>query len=64
MAKAKEKAVIISEKPMQFTKKQLANSKKYRDQKDIINSVLSYDQTYTLEQTEQLVDKFLKGKVK
>jgi hypothetical protein len=47
-----------------FTKEQILASKKYSNRRDILGAILSSDKTYTLEQVDSLLEKFMKGKVK
>ena len=46
-----------------FTKEQIISSKKYANRRDVLGAILSSDKTYTSEQVESLLDKFMKGKV-
>ena len=46
-----------------FSKKQLLSSKKYNDRVDLLNVLLKDDVKYSHEEVEQLIDKFMKGKV-
>lgn len=62
MAKAK----IIQEEnnePVTFTKKQLAASKKYAENKDLLNALLAEDRAYSISEVEEILEGFLKGKV-
>jgi hypothetical protein len=47
-----------------FTKEQILGSKKYSNRRDVLVAILSDDKSYTLEQVDSLLDKFMKGKVK
>ncbi len=47
-----------------FTKEQLLKSKKYADRKDIASVLLKYDQTYSFVEADNLIKKYMKGKVK
>ena len=47
-----------------FTKEQLLSSKKYHNRVDLLNVLLEDDVKYTHKEVEQLIDKFMKGKVK
>lgn len=53
-----------AKKGSKFTKEQLALSKKYIDNVDVVNVVLMEGQEYTLEETDELIENFMKGKVK
>lgn len=46
-----------------FSKAQLLQSKKYAQQKDVLNALLASDHVYTLQEVESVIDNFLKGKV-
>lgn len=46
-----------------YTKEQLLKAKKFAKQKDLVSAVLKNDERYTIEQTEKLIRKYLKGKV-
>lgn len=47
-----------------FTKEQILASKKYMNRKDVCNAVIPDDFKGTIKQTDSLIDKFMKGKVK
>lgn len=51
-------------KKTSFSKKQLLVSKRYVDQKDLINVLLADDKIYSFEEVDSLINKFMKGKVK
>lgn len=55
MAEAKTKAV--------FSKAELLRSKKYRLQTDVLNALLENDKKYTLDETDKIIEKYMKGKV-
>lgn len=44
-----------------FTKRQLATSERYRGQRDIINALLNENAKYTIEETDNIINRFLKG---
>lgn len=46
-----------------FSKKQILNSKKFALNKDFLNATLEEDKEYSLEEVEELIGKFKKGKV-
>lgn len=48
---------------VKFTKEQLLESKRYRDRKDIINVLLKDNQSYNFKEVDDLVEKYMKGKV-
>jgi hypothetical protein len=47
-----------------FTREQLAASKKYAAQSDVVNAVLKEGQTYTLRQADAAIQSFREGVVK
>lgn len=59
------KAVVeAASKVTTFTKEQLINSKKYVDLKDVLAVVLKDGQAYTIKETDDLINKFMKTEVK
>lgn len=46
-----------------FTKEQVINSKTYIRYKDLLNSVLDKNKEYTIQEIDDIINKFLKGKV-
>lgn len=46
-----------------FSKKQIVSSKRYRNNVDLLNSVLKDKKTYTLKEVDEIIEKFKKGKV-
>lgn len=57
--KKTEKAEVVK-----YTKDQILSAKKYKHSRDVVNVVLNNDQVYSLEEVDDLVEKFMKGKVK
>lgn len=54
----------VTEKTTQkFSKKQLLSVKKFADRKDALGAVLE-DKDYTVAESEEILNKFMKGKVK
>lgn len=47
-----------------FSKEQLLAAKRFQERKDIVNALLSPDKQYTVEAVEQMIEKYMKGKVK
>lgn len=47
-----------------FAKEQLASAERFRDRKDIINTLLSPDKRYSIREAEQMIEKYMKGEVK
>ncbi len=47
-----------------YTKEQLVTSKKYATRQDILSALLADGKTYTLDEVDALIEKYMKGKVK
>lgn len=47
-----------------FSKAQLLAAEHFQDRKDIVNTLLSPDKTYTVEAVDKLIDDYMKGQVK
>ena len=47
-----------------YTKGQLLAAKRYEDKQDIISALLENDKIYTLAETNELIENYLKGGVK
>lgn len=64
--KEMKKKEIRTEKTVEelrFTKKQLISSKKFKDLKDVLAVLLTENKTYGVQEAEEIVQKFMKGKV-
>lgn len=62
---AKDKPVVNErEKPVTFTKQQLLKSKKYAEKKDLLSALLVDDRSYSMAEVEEILNKFLKRKVR
>lgn len=61
--KKTKKATPAVEKPT-FSKRAFLKSEFYRGKEDLINTLLADDKFYTTDEVDDLIDKFLKGKVK
>lgn len=46
-----------------FDKEQLLQSKKYAQHKDLLNALLDAERAYTLQEVDDMIKDFLKGKV-
>lgn len=55
---------IKTKKEPKFAKEQLIKSKMYRHQIDILKIVLEENKTYSIPETDKLINDFLKRKVK
>ena len=47
-----------------FTKEQILDSKRYQHRRDVLESLLSGEKTYSHADVEGTLEKFMKGKVK
>lgn len=56
--KVRQKTVI------RYTREQLLSSGRYRSQKDLLSALLKEKEMYSLEETEERISQFMKGKVK
>ena len=48
---------------VKFSKKQLVKSARYKDNVDLVNTLLEDDKEYPLSEVDELIEKYLKGKV-
>lgn len=61
---------VAAEKPTEnkveslFSKGQIIAAKQFKNRKDLLNAILSDEKQYTITAVEQLMNDFLKGKVK
>lgn len=62
--KAKAKAKINKTKTTLHSKQQIIASNKYSNRRDILDVLLEDEKNYSLEEIEQTIDEFMKGKVK
>ncbi|WP_367569042.1 hypothetical protein [Lacrimispora sp.] len=46
-----------------YIKEQLVNAKRYRGKKDLINALLEPGKAYTMAEVDEMLEKFMKGKV-
>ena len=46
-----------------FTKEQLLDSDRFRDRIDLVSTILSDDEEYTIEFVEEQIEKYMKGPV-
>lgn len=58
-AKEAEKEVEVK-----LSKNQLLAAKRFSGKRDILEALLSDDETYTVKTVEQMIEKYMKGKVK
>lgn len=50
-------------KEKEFSKDQMLESERFRDRRDLVNALLSPDETYTVGAVEQKISDYMKGKV-
>lgn len=61
MKTKKEEKVQIQED--KFTKEQLVKSKMFSDRIDLLNALLKDNRNYSIKEVNEIINKFLKGKV-
>lgn len=61
---AKEKNETQAGREAVFSKEQILQASRFSEYVDIIDALLEADRQYTITQVEDIVSKFLKGKVK
>ena len=47
-----------------YTKDQLIRSEKYRNQRDLLSALLDGKKVYSVEEAEEIMNQFMKGRVK
>ncbi len=47
-----------------FSKEQILKSERFQKRKDVLNALLSSEKYYSIEDAEQMVENYMKGKVK
>ena len=60
----KKNSAASAAKESMFTKATLVNSKRFRDERDIVSALLKDDGEYTISEVEAMIAKYMKGKVK
>jgi arginine repressor len=63
MSTKKNSAASAAKEP-KCTKKALLNSKRFRDEQDIVSALLKDDVEYTISEVEDMIKNYMKGKVK
>lgn len=59
----KKTAVKTATEP-KFTKEALVNCKRFRTMRDIVSALLKDDVEYTISEVADMIEKYMKGKVK
>lgn len=49
---------------IKYSKEQLLASERFRDRKDIVNALLSSDKEYTVSAVKNMIENYMKGKVR
>ena len=49
---------------VKFSRKQILESARFKDKKDLVNAVCAADGMYSVEEVETAIEKYMKGKVK
>lgn len=52
-----------NKKEVAFTKEQILTSEKYANRRDLLNALLEENKTYKIETVDNMIEKFMKGKV-
>ena len=60
---AKKKTDEIKQEVVSYTKEQILASNKYKNRRDAVGVILADGKSYTLDQVDSLLEKFMKGKV-
>ena len=63
MAAKKKPATSVAIEPV-FTKEALMNSKRFRNERDLVSALLEDGKEYTIPEVEDAIAKYMKGKVK
>lgn len=64
MEEAKKENTETKKTETTYSKAQLVQSQKYKNKRDILNSILDDNKRYTFKEVDTLVDNFLRKKVK
>lgn len=64
MEEAKKENTETKKNETTYSKAQLVQSQKYKNKRDILNSILDDNKRYTFKEVDTLVDNFLRKKVK
>ena len=60
----KTKSAASAAMEPKFTKTSLVNSKRFRNERDLVSALLKDDVEYTVSEVEEMITKYMKGKVK
>ena len=62
MAK-KKNTKVVSQVEIKYSKDQIVNSNKYKANVDLLNAILKNNRQYTLQEVNEIINNFKKGKV-
>ena len=62
MAK-KKNTKVVSEAEIKYSKEQIVNSNTYKENVDLLNAILKNNKQYTLQEVNEIINNFMKGKV-
>ncbi len=62
MAK-KKNTKVVSQVEIKYSKEQIVNSNKYKANVDLLNAILKNNRQYTLQEVNEIINNFKKGKV-
>jgi len=60
----KKKSAVTTAKEPTFTKEALMNSRRFRNERDIVSALLKDGVEYTVPEVEDMITEYMKGKVK
>ena len=63
MSTKKKSAASVAAEPV-FPKEVLVNAKRFRNERDVVSALLKDGVEYTISEVEDMVTKYMKGKVK
>lgn len=62
--KSTPEEVTEEKKENKFSKKQILSSKRFKERQDAVGAILDDDKKYSIEEVEQMYEKFMKEEVK
>lgn len=60
----RKKDTLVDEIVQEFSKEQMISSKRFSKQRDLVEALLDDEKKYTMEQVNEKIHKYMKGKVK
>ena len=63
MSSGKKSAASAATEP-KFAKEALMNSKRFRNERDLVSGILKDGEEYTISEVEEMIMKYMKGMVK